>query len=235
MLIYLITNTQNGKHYIGQTTCTIEKRWQEHIYNAQGNRQRSMYPLYHAIRKYGKHQFCIAVLAESSSQNEINELEQDFIAAYNTLDKNFGYNRHKGGNKPPLSTPESRRKAGLAIKGKPFSEEHCQNISKALAGRKLSPERIQKMKGRIVSEETRQKMSNSGGWRRELKSSPEHIEKIRIANTGKKHSEETKQKISASKINPSKETRRRLRESHLGKPWTEKQCLSRLMKTIAWG
>lgn len=234
MLIYLITNLQNGKQYIGQTSCTVEKRWQEHVYNAQGNKQRSAYPLYHAIRKYGKQGFCISVLAESSSQDEINDLERDFIASYNTLDKNFGYNRHEGGNKPPLGTPESQRKAGLAMRGKkrPGSGE---KISQALRGRKLSQEHVEKMKGRVFSEQTRQKMSQSGGWRKGLKSSPEHIEKIRVANTGKTHSAETKQKISASKTNPSAETRKHLRESHLGKPWSEKRVITELMKTVAWG
>ena len=32
--IYCITNTVNGKQYIGQTKRTVEERWKQHICNA---------------------------------------------------------------------------------------------------------------------------------------------------------------------------------------------------------
>jgi hypothetical protein len=74
-----------------------------------------------------------------------------------------------------------------------------------------------------------------GGSRLGLKSAPEHIERIRQANTGKHHSEETKKKISLAKTNPSVETIKRLRESHTGKPWSDIRTIAYLMKTVAWG
>lgn len=146
MQIYLITNKVNGKQYIGQTTCTAEKRWQEHVYASRGDKSKSSAPLYHAIRKYGEKSFCLAILDDMTSLDDLNEKEIDYIYAYNTLDKNFGYNRHEGGNRPPVSTPESRRKAGLSLKGRKFSKEHRERISKALTGKKLSPEHIKNSK-----------------------------------------------------------------------------------------
>jgi predicted GIY-YIG superfamily endonuclease len=34
-LIYLITNTVNGKRYIGQTVRTLRQRWQQHVRDAK--------------------------------------------------------------------------------------------------------------------------------------------------------------------------------------------------------
>ena len=45
-IIYKITNLINGKVYIGKTTRTIEKRWQEHCYCKDNDL------LHNAIRKY---------------------------------------------------------------------------------------------------------------------------------------------------------------------------------------
>lgn len=49
--IYLITNTANGKYYVGQTIKDSDSRWKDHIRSLQ----RNFCPkLYAAIRKYGK-------------------------------------------------------------------------------------------------------------------------------------------------------------------------------------
>jgi 5-methylcytosine-specific restriction endonuclease McrA len=66
-----------------------------------------------------------------------------------------------------------------------FSEEHKRKISEALKGRK-------------VSEETRQKLSHARKGKIFGPLSEEHREHIRIANIGRKHSEDTKAKISKS-------------------------------------
>lgn len=54
-------------------------------------------------------------------------------------------------------TEESNRKRSEKLKGRVFTEEH---LSK-LRGKKHSPESIEKMKNRVVSEETRKKLSES--------------------------------------------------------------------------
>jgi hypothetical protein len=68
-------------------------------------------------------------------------------------------------------------------------------------------------KGRIPSDETREKMSAAKrgrkitkehaeklhAGRRKSKNSPEHIEALKISNIGRKHTEETKKKISESR------------------------------------
>lgn len=218
MYIYLITNSINGKKYVGQTSRTPAIRWQGHL-NTARSKNFGIHPLYRAIRKYGQENFTVEEIWKASSQEELNQKEIDFIITYKTIQKEFGYNRHEGGNKPPPTTPEARMKAGLKMRGVPKSEEHRAAISKALMGKTLSPETIAKMKltksilGCEHTEETKAKMSKT---RKGRPHSPEHSQAIANAQMGKTHSEETKQKISASKTNPSAETRERLRISHLG-------------------
>jgi group I intron endonuclease len=133
VFVYLVTNKINGKQYVGQTKNTPEQRWAGHVYSARGDKSRRNYPLYHAIRKYGPESFCVATLDVAQSQEELNQKEFDFIAAYNTTDKDFGYNRHEGGGAHLVSTatPASRLKAAASNRGQKRSAVTCQRISEA--------------------------------------------------------------------------------------------------------
>jgi predicted GIY-YIG superfamily endonuclease len=48
--IYKITNTINGKVYIGQTIQPLDKRWSQHKRSA---RMKEPYSIHRAIAKYG--------------------------------------------------------------------------------------------------------------------------------------------------------------------------------------
>ena len=163
MIIYLVTNTINGKQYIGQTLCTPAKRWQEHVYNASGNPARSAYPLYHAIRKYGSAAFFVSTLETAVSQKDLNQKEIDFIYAYQTMQKTLGYNRHEGGNRPPQHTAESRAKAAASNRGQKRTDGFRQFISAALTGIKRSEETKRKISISKTnpSDETRKRMSEA--------------------------------------------------------------------------
>ncbi len=76
-------------------------------------------------------------------------------------------------------SPEAIRKTALFNTGKHHSKEHCLKISKG-------------MTGRIVSEETRNLLSQK---LKNRKFSPETIEKMRLGQLGKKKSLETKAKL----------------------------------------
>lgn len=194
MFIYLITNTVNGKQYIGQTLCTPEKRWQEHVYNSRGSSQRSAYPLYHAIRKYGSDSFFVSTLDTAQTQEELNKKEIEFICGYQTTIRSFGYNRHEGGNKPPQHTPESRLKAAVSNRGKKRSEE-----TKKLMSRSAIKRGTPWMKGRDLgvkrSDEARKNMSEAAKIRKPRIMTAEHRQKISQALIGKSHSETSKQKM----------------------------------------
>ena len=90
--IYKITNTINGKMYIGKTELTIEKRFQQHCKDSQRDKM-SNRPLYKAMRKYGVEFFSIEEIEETDSPEE---REIYWIQFYGTF-KN-GYNATMGGD-----------------------------------------------------------------------------------------------------------------------------------------
>ena len=55
MLIYKVTNTVNGKSYIGQTVQPMNVRKGGHLYSAF--QQNSNFYFHKALRKYGKENF----------------------------------------------------------------------------------------------------------------------------------------------------------------------------------
>lgn len=92
-LIYIITNSINGKVYIGQTIQTLKKRWQEHCRKGFSDSERNM-RIKRAINKYGRENFRIIEL-ERCSTEELDEKEIYYISLYDSY--NSGYNSTKGG------------------------------------------------------------------------------------------------------------------------------------------
>jgi hypothetical protein len=90
--IYKITNTINGKMYIGKTEQTIEKRFQQHCQDSQRDGF-SNRPLYRAMQKYGVEFFSIEEIEETDNPEE---REIYWIEFYGTF-KN-GYNATIGGD-----------------------------------------------------------------------------------------------------------------------------------------
>lgn len=103
--IYCFTNLINGKKYIGSTISTPGHRLQQHLYNAREHNEKSDYPLYQAIRKYGIENFNFEVLeSKDCSEEEIREIEHQYILKYDCISPN-GYNQTDD-TKHPLMTPE---------------------------------------------------------------------------------------------------------------------------------
>lgn len=91
-LIYKATNIVNNKIYIGQTSCSLEKRKNEH-YNSLDN----LY-FHNAIRKYGKENFIWEILENNiCSYEKLNQQEKYWIQYFHSNDTNLGYNLTKGG------------------------------------------------------------------------------------------------------------------------------------------
>lgn len=92
--IYKITNTINGKVYIGQTI-NARVRLNGHR-SATTNKSKSNkcydYHLYRSIRKYGEGNFTFEVVKECKRE-ELNRWELYYIREYNTLERSRGYNR----------------------------------------------------------------------------------------------------------------------------------------------
>lgn len=93
MYIYKITNKINNKIYIGQTTKTINLRWQRHCTDALNNRTNTKFA--RAIRKYGKDNFIVEQIDTANNKDELNQKEIYWINYYNSIIE--GYNSVDGG------------------------------------------------------------------------------------------------------------------------------------------
>lgn len=173
--IYLITNNENKKQYVGITKFSIEERFLQHT--------RRGFILTEAIKKYGKDNFYIDLIDEVESAERAYELEQYYIKEYNTKVPN-GYNLTDGGD---------------GLYGVIIDDEDRKRRSKVM--KKLHKEKRTGMHGKKHSEDTRKKMSISGKnipkpWLSGRVLSEESKQKIREKHLGKSLSEETKKKIS---------------------------------------
>lgn len=173
--IYLITNNENKKQYVGITKFSIEERFLQHT--------RRGFILTEAIKKYGKDNFYIDLIEEVESAERAYELEQYYIKEYSTKVPN-GYNLTDGGD---------------GLYGVIIDDEDRKRRSKVM--KKLHKEKRTGMHGKKHSEDTRKKMSISGKnipkpWLSGRVLSEESKQKIREKHLGKSLSEETRKKIS---------------------------------------
>jgi group I intron endonuclease len=95
MLIYRVTNTVNGKVYIGKWSHpTPDHRWRLHKSAAKSG---SPYYFHRAIRKYGSDAFKVEVIDRAKTPEELSEMEKQYIASYQSNDPEKGYNMTLGG------------------------------------------------------------------------------------------------------------------------------------------
>ena len=183
MLVYIITNTANGKLYVGQTVDTLRSRFIEHRWSGQSEIKSYTHKtaIAKAIRKYGIGNFNIRILEVCETVEQLNQREAFWINYYNTLVP-FGYNLC-GGGKNSKRAPIVGQKISAANKGRIKTFTWRANLSKSRKGWKMSDEQKQK-----ISE-------NQKGKKR----SEESIKKCRISMLGKNRrpcNEEKKRKIS---------------------------------------
>lgn len=193
MLIYKHTNKINGKSYIGQTSKTMEVRFEQHVKSKNSNSH-----FHRALRKYGRENFESEILECNIETIELSNGREIFwIEYYDSIEN--GYNMVPGGGCSP----------GQALKGKTYEEfygpeiakEMKENISSHTAGRTY-----EEMYGEEGSKEKRLKMSKS---RTGIKMNEEQKKNLRENHWSTKgvkndwsvqppHSEETKNKITES-------------------------------------
>ena len=161
MLVYLATNNNNGKMYVGQTTKKLNLRWNEHTSN------KSSSPLHRALRRYGKENFSLETLHVCASKEEMDFAEIFYINLLNTKAP-LGYNLTDGGEgrQGYHLSEESKKKISEKNSGKKMSLAQRIQISKRHKGIKLGPrseavkEKISKAHlGKKPTEETRRRQS----------------------------------------------------------------------------
>lgn len=126
--IYITTNIINGRKYIGQKV--FKYNWQNYL--------GSGIALKNAIKKYGRKNFYKEIIAIAYSQQELNDLEIEFIKNHNAVNSENYYNIAYGGDSGNTGlhhSEETKRKISKFFKGKTKSEETKRNMSKAQKGK----------------------------------------------------------------------------------------------------
>ena len=132
----------NSKVYIGITCQEPNDRW----LNGKGYRHNAY--MVNAIQKYGWDNIKHEVLFDNLTKEQAEEKEIELIALFNSNRREYGYNIESGGHYAGVMADETKIK-----------------ISKSSKGRKMPKEVMEKLRmintGRVVSQETREKMSKS--------------------------------------------------------------------------
>lgn len=147
-IIYRITNTINGKSYIGQTQQDLSERWKQHQRESSRKLSRKFY---NAIHKYGTECWSLEILEEVDNIDLLNECEIYWISYYNTLKD--GYNSTTGGFQGTEISDEVKKK---------MSESHIGSKNHFYGKTHTSEVRIvmsKKRRLRKTKEETRKKLS----------------------------------------------------------------------------
>jgi len=189
--IYLIKNMVNGKGYVGSSSNIIPRR-RCHFSELRRGIHHSSH-LRNSANKYGVEKFEHYIIALCPIDKLI-EKEKFYINYLKTNDSKYRYNIKDPEIHAPLSE-EHKRKIGLANSGKSRSQELRERIRKTNTGKKQSKETIEK---RIASFNLKKSLGQT--WKRGYKHSVQANLEKSIRQTGRKLSEETKQKMRLAKL-----------------------------------
>jgi group I intron endonuclease len=199
--IYLIRNTVNGKVYVGQSV-HIQRRWHEHKKCAKWGHKSH---LYDAIRKYGADAFTHEIL-EECGPHQFDEREAYWMARYDCRDPSKGYNLLPAGQRGRVMDADCRER-----------------IAAKLRGRKLSPERVEKMRaaslGRVHSDETRKRIGD--GNRKPKGPNPLAAAKAKARYAALSAEEKAEYAAKRSGYRHSEEARLAMSAARTGKPKSE--------------
>jgi group I intron endonuclease len=208
--IYKITNVLNGRIYIGSAV-NISQRKSVHFYDLRKN-QHSSQKLQRSFNKHGESVFVFDIIEGVENVEHLIDREQFYLNTLlfaDILDNRFqtlGYNCNRvAGNTLGYRHTEQWKKEASNSRQGPNNGNYGRTLSNES---KLKISRCNS--GKIPSLETRCKMANARKTYLEKYGHPckgvkrgkgkplseEHKEKLRIFRTGKKHSPETKIKMS---------------------------------------
>lgn len=157
--IYSITNSMNGKKYIGSTAKSFISRFTQHISKLRLNKHHCSH-LQFAWNKYGEDIFIFAIEEVLDNVDNILDKEAEYIERYNSY--HTGYNVNPNPNTSPMFNANSREKSSIThrrqwrnLRESMTKEEYQSFIKERYASRcGVSPAN----KGKQASEEIKMKM-----------------------------------------------------------------------------
>lgn len=155
--VYIHTNKQNGKKYIGITSQTPENRW------LNGRAYDRKLKFGRAIAKYGWNGFEHEVIHKGVSEVEAKKIECDLISRFSTQDDRYGYNMTSGGDGVCgfKHTDAAKQKMSICKTGSnhPNYNKHLDESTRTKISTRL--EGNQNATGIIRSDETKERMSSA--------------------------------------------------------------------------
>ena len=217
--IYKITNINNGKLYIGSTV-NFASRKRIHFHRLKTNKHHSI-KLQNSFVKNGIDSFEFEVILICSPENLIM-YEQILIDSYKPFyniaaiaGKTTGYKHTEETKskfhlrKKAVQTAESNLARSLKVKGRKFTEEQKKNMYWG--------------KGRVVSEETKEKLRLANLGKKRGPMSEEQKKKASNTMKGRKPSEATvlAVKLALTGRPQSEETKKKRADKLRGRKWSE--------------
>jgi len=202
--VYLITNLVNGKVYVGKSN-DPQVRWGDHRKVALGGKEKypgEFFAVHAALHKYGLDNFKFEIISEFDAEKDAYLAETAMILLSCSNLKDYGYNCNLGGVGGIIPNEETRQKL-IAAQNRPHIKKMKSEDMKArhqadpgflgrintgnqyTKGRVLPQEERDNLSkiftGRIVSESTRNKMSEaqSGEKHSQAKLTKEDVLEIR--------------------------------------------------------
>jgi len=181
--IYSITNTIDGKRYIGKTK-NLANRKNYHLYalrldnrNLSCNRH-----LYNAVKKYGIENFIFEIIESFDHLDEslLSERELFWMTELNTLSRTHGYNLRSDSSTRCFVHDETKQIISINFKGK-GNPNHGNNWTKEMKSSMSETAKNRHLSGGIYGDEWRKKISDASKrmWKDErLKS--QMAEKVRL-------------------------------------------------------
>lgn len=114
--IYKITNTANGKVYIGRTS-NFQRRYGQYLYDFEHRRSRTINShLLNSIKKYGSNVFEFEEIYYCFTEDESLALEIEFMSVYNSTNSSFGYNKRQDSEGGMIVSNETSLKISNRLK-----------------------------------------------------------------------------------------------------------------------
>jgi group I intron endonuclease len=164
-IVYLLTNTTNGKPYVGQTTMSLGQRGAAHAASATSRGRRTA--LANALRKHGPDAFTMQPIVSAPDALTLDCLERFWIGVCGSIAPG-GYNLTSGGETGKKHTPGSRA-AMSAAQFKRFASPDGKAAAGAAQRRRFArPEERKKARDALLRSRTREGLSGGMAetWRR---------------------------------------------------------------------